>query len=92
MREIKLVDDKGKVKRITLLDAESIEIDEEQDMYLIRIKFQCQNCHQIYHVDVENVDDMTTLVDTLNSGDVFNLSELPVDISCPSCTIKMYLN
>ena len=82
----------GKVKRITLLDAESIEIDAEQDIYLIRIKFQCLNCHHIYHIDVEDVNDMTELVDILNSGDEFNLSELSIDISCPSCTIKMYLN
>ena len=92
MRILKLIDDKGRIKRINLLDAEPIEIDEEQDIYLIRIKFQCLNCQHVYHIDVVDVNDMIELVNKLNSNDEFNLSELPVDITCPSCTIKMYLN
>ena len=95
MREIKLVDDNGKVKKLVLLDAESIPVDEEQDMYMIRMTFQCLNCGHKYSIDVEDVVLMAELVNTLNSDGQnaeFNPSELPVDITCPSCTIKMYLN
>jgi hypothetical protein len=93
MRKIELVDDKGKVKIITILNAESIAIDEEQDIYMIRVTLQCQNCSHKYTIDVEDADLMTELVNMLNStNEALNPEELPIDITCPNCTIKMFLN